>query len=89
MPAPPGMAISMKKNAARDEETVEMLDNIVAGKCVDIGVLNENAWGSVISDYFNSFLNSGADNLTSVTAKNKKVFDKMVERIEQKYAEID
>ena len=62
----------LKKKAARDEETVEMLDIILAGKSVDVGVLNENAWGTVISGYFNSIRASGTEQLASVTASNTK-----------------
>lgn len=79
----------LKKKAARDEETVEMLDIILAGKSVDAGVLNENAWGTVISGYFNSIRASGADQLASVTVANIKQFGKMVEKSEAKYSEID
>ena len=79
----------LKKKAARDEETVEMLDIILAGKSVEVGVLNENAWGTVSSGYFNSIRALGAEKLASVTAVNAKQFNKMVEKIEQKYSEID
>jgi len=79
----------LKVKAARDEDTAEMLDILVSNKCIDVGVLNENAWGSVISSYFNVLHEKGIGELSSTVASNRKMFSKNVEKIEQKYEELD
>ena len=78
----------LKLKAARDEDTAEMLDILVSNKCIDVGVLNEVAWGSVISSYFNTLHEKGVGALASTVASNRKMFEKNVEKIEKKYEEL-
>ena len=78
----------LKLKAARDEDTAEMLDILVSNKCIDVSVLNEVAWGSVISSYFNTLHEKGVGALASTVASNRKMFEKNVEKIEKKYEEL-
>ena len=73
----------LKQKAARDEETAKMLDILVSTKCIDVGVLNENSWGSVISSYFNTLHDKGVGQLASAVASNIKMFNKFTEKIEK------
>ena len=79
----------LKQKAARDEETAKMLDILVSTKCIDVGVLNENSWGSVISSYFNTLHDKGVGQLASAVASNIKMFNKFTEKIEKTYEGLD
>jgi len=78
----------LKTKLARDQETAEMLDIIFDNICVDVGVLNETAWGSVITNYFNSIRKYGAEQLASVAASAQKEFETRLSTIEEKYTEL-
>lgn len=79
----------LKGKAARDEETIEMLDIIIDSQSIDVGVLNENSWGTIISGYFSSMRKSGATELASYAASNKKMADKLIAQISDTYAGIE
>ena len=79
----------LKKKAARDEETARMLDILINTKCIDVGVLNENSWSTVISSYFNTLHDQGPGQLASAVAANKTLFEKMTDKIEQAYEKLD
>ncbi len=79
----------LKGKAARDEETIEMLDIIIDSQSIDVGVLNENSWGTIISGYFNSMRQSGAEELASYAATNKEMADKLIAKISDTYAGLE
>ena len=76
----------LKRKAARDEETMEMLDIIVNNKYVDIGVLNYDTWGDIIFDYTEAMRNSGTEQLVSTAAANHSKFYVTLKSIEDAYA---
>ena len=73
--------ITLKDKMARDETTPQMLDIIVGSKTVDLGVINEFAWGTVISSFLTSIRKSGAEQLASLYEKNVSKFDSMLEKM--------
>ena len=78
----------LKGKLARDEESVRMLDVITGNIVVDYGVMNEIAWGTVISGWLNSMEKSGAENLASVAASNRKIFDKTYQKMLDAFAKL-
>ena len=79
----------LKHKAARDEETAEMLDIIVNAKCIDVGTMNETAWGAVTTPYFKSIHTHGTEKLASTAASTKKAFDTAVAKLEDTYAGLE
>jgi len=79
----------LKEKMARDTDTVEMLDAIIDSSAIDVGVMNEVSWGTLISGYIGSIRASGADELSSYAAKNQKMAEKLLEKISNTYAELD
>ncbi|MBQ7982102.1 MAG: hypothetical protein IJ302_00920, partial [Clostridia bacterium] len=74
---------------ARDEYSSQMLDIIVNARTVDIAVLNENAWGNVVSAFMSSFESKGASNLASLEEKYRKSFEKIRDGIVEAYEGLD
>ena len=73
--------ITLKDKLSRDEYTAQMLDIIVNNKTVDLGVINEFAWGSVISSFLTSIRKSGGAQLASLYEKNVSKFESTLEKI--------
>jgi hypothetical protein len=73
--------ITLKDKLSRDEYTAQMLDIIVNNKTVDLGVINEFAWGSVISSFLTNIRRSGGAQLASLYEKNVSKFESMLEKI--------
>lgn len=78
----------LKSKLARDEESVKMLDIIVANQTLDIGVINEIAYGDIISGYFFSIRDHGTEQLSSVAAKDQERFTAKVAQIESAYEKL-
>lgn len=79
----------LKEKMARDTDTVEMLDAIIDSSAIDVGVMNEVSWGTLISGYIGSIRASGAGELASYAAKNQKMADKLISKIDDTYAGLD
>jgi len=79
----------LKEKMARDTDTVEMLDAIIDSSAIDVGVMNEVSWGTLISGYIGSIRASGAGELASYAAKNQKMADKLISKIDDTYANLD
>lgn len=75
----------LKSKLARDEESVKMIDIIVENQTLDIGVINEIAYGDIISGYFFSIRDHGTEQLSSVAAKDQEKFTAKVAQIEAAY----
>ena len=73
--------ITLKDKLSRDEYTAQMLDIIVDNKTVDLGVINESAWGTVISSFLTSIRKSGGGQLASLYEKNVSEFESTLEKI--------
>ena len=78
----------LKSKLARDEESVKMLDIIVANQTLDIGVINEIAYGDIISGYFFSIRDHGTEQLSSIAAKDQEKFTAKVAQIEAAYEKL-
>ena len=81
--------ITLQDKLARDEYSSQMLDIIVNARTVDIAVLNENAWGNVVSAFMSSFESKGASNLASLEEKYRKSFEKIRDGIVEAYEGLD
>lgn len=81
--------ITLKDKLTRDEYSAKMLDIIIAGRCVDYGVLYENAWGNIITGYLSSIHSKGTSELSSLYAKNEEKFKKTVDKIVTAYQGLD
>ncbi|MBQ8185702.1 MAG: hypothetical protein IJ037_02390 [Clostridia bacterium] len=79
----------LKGKAARDEATIEMLDIIIDSQSIDVGVLNEITWGSIISGYHKSMRASGTDELASYAAQNAKMAKQKITEISEAYAGLE
>lgn len=78
----------LKSKLARDKESVKMLDIIVENQTLDIGVINEVAYGDIISGYFFSIRDHGTEQLASVAAKDQEKFTAKVAQLEAAYEKL-
>lgn len=79
----------LKEKMARDTDTVEMLDAIIDSSAIDVGVMNEVSWETLISGYIGSIRTSGAEELSSYAAKNQKMANKLISKIDETYAGLE
>lgn len=80
--------ITLQDKLARDEYSSKMLDIIVNARTVDIAVLNENAWGNVVSAFLNSFEAKGSSNLASLEEKYGKASRKFATELSKHMKEM-
>ena len=80
---------TLQVKLARDDATKRILEIIVKGKIADLCVLNENAWGNVLTSFLNTFHKSGAAELASLAEKNAEKFQKIADKIVEEYEGLD
>lgn len=77
--------ITLQDKLTRDEYSPKMLDIIIGSRVMDIGIICESSWGTVISSFFTKIRKSGAEEFASLAASNESKFVKIREKILAKY----
>ncbi len=73
---------------ARDAESIEMIDIIKNNQVVDIGTMNENTYGSIITSWLSTMRSKKGEGLASLAASNQSKFDTLIEGLEADYAKL-
>lgn len=66
-----------------------MFDIIIASKVVNIGIINESAWGKSIGSFFSEIRKNGAENFASLAAKNESQFISVRDKIVANYEALE
>ena len=70
---------------ATEKDIPKILELLVEARTPDLCVFNENAYGTVLTSFLDTFHRSGAANLASLAEKNAEKFAKVYDKIVTAY----
>ena len=76
---------TLQVKLARNEDSRKILELLVEARTPDLCVFNENAYGTVLTSFLDTFHRSGAANLASLAEKNAEKFAKVYDKIVTAY----